>query len=101
MSFDVYGIGGFNPQAPNNNLIERHDLATGVTRWDSDGNVIEQRTLTADEIAALTPPPVVATPDEKITAAVEALAALDGIEAPVLPTDVLDILTDVRTALEG
>jgi hypothetical protein len=39
--------------------------------------------------------------EERLAAAAAALAALDTIEAPVLATEIVDILADVRTALEG
>lgn len=71
----VYGLGGFDPSKPNGNIVETYEVPDD--------------------------PPPVPTPDEKLAAAATALAALDGIAAPVLPTDVLDILVDVRTALEA
>lgn len=53
-----YHLGGFDPSKPNGNLAEKADASTGTfTRWDPDGRVVEQRPLTVDEIAALTPPP--------------------------------------------
>lgn len=85
---------------PDGQLIERYDSDTGLYTQYVDGAKIESRPLTTDEAAWLNPP-VVLTPEQKIEAAATALAALDGITAPVLPIDVLEILTDVRTALEG
>lgn len=41
------------------------------------------------------------TPEQRIAAAAAALAQLHGIAAPVLSVDVLDVLVDVRTALES
>lgn len=102
MTRETYHVGGYLPGAPKNNLAELVDLDAGtIKRYALDGTPIEDRLLTPDEIAALAPVPVVITPDEKIAAAVTALAALDTISAPVLPVDVLDILAGVRTALEG
>ena len=98
----VYGIGGYLPAKPNGNKVEESDLVAGTfTRWDADGNVLEARPLTTDEIAALTPPPVVKSDAEKLEAAAAALAELENIAAPVLATDVLDVLADLRTALEA
>lgn len=96
-----YFMGGFDPAKPNNNVAESWDDETNAyTAWDESGAVSEQRPLTDDERSAVVVP-VTVTANERIVAAVSALAALDDISAPVLPTDVLDILTDVRTALEG
>lgn len=48
------------------------------------------------------PTPAVTTAEQRIAAAVAAaLAQLDGIAAPVLSVDVLDVLVDVRSALEA
>lgn len=96
-----YRPGGYDPGISGHNLAEQIDTDTGtLTRYDRQGNVIESRPLTADEIAALTPPPVVKTADQRLADAVSALATLDTLAAPVLPVDVLDVLTDLRTALE-
>ena len=39
-------------------LVEQWNGPAGTyTRWDADGNVMETRALTADELARLTPPP--------------------------------------------
>lgn len=46
-------------------------------------------------------PPVPPTAEERLAAAAAALAALDTIAAPVLTADVLDVLVDVRNALEA
>ena len=49
----TFHVGGFLPS----------DVAAGTfTRWDVDGNVLEQRSLTQEEIAALTPPDPPANP---------------------------------------
>lgn len=40
------------------------------------------------------------TAEERLAGAASALASLDTLEAPVLPVDVLDVLTDLRTAIE-
>lgn len=95
-----YHPGGFVPNAAAENKAEQYD-ESGYTKWDRQGNVIERRPLTADEITALTPLPPVPTADDRLAAATRALAALDNISAPVLPIDVLDILTDLRSALEA
>ena len=47
------------------------------------------------------PTPAVATAEQRIAAAAAALAQLDGISAPVLSVDMLDVLVDVRSALEA
>ena len=47
------------------------------------------------------PTPAVITAEQRIAAAAAALAQLDGIAAPVLSVDVLDVLVDVRSALEA
>jgi hypothetical protein len=47
------------------------------------------------------PTPAVTTAEQRIAAAAAALAQLDGISAPVLSVDVLDVLVDVRSALEA
>lgn len=74
-------------------VAEDAETETWATRTDV-GGYVETRYKIA-------PPRVPSTPEERLLAAATALAALDGITAPVLPVDVLDILTDVRTALEG
>jgi hypothetical protein len=71
----IYGPGGYDPSAPN-------------------GNVIEER----DEPDA---PPAPPTADERLAAAVAALAEVQLLSAPVLAADVLDVLDDLRAALEG
>lgn len=48
----VYGIGGYLPGHPNDNIVEVSDAGT-LTRWNDKGAVIEQRPLTADELGAL------------------------------------------------
>ena len=96
-----YYPGGFMPSAPAQNMAERLDIASGFQRWDSDGNLTEARPLTPGEIAALTPQSIAPTTDERLAAAAMALAALDNITAPVLPVDVIEILSDVRNALGG
>lgn len=76
------------------------DLDAGTVTIEEHGKPISTRPLTADERAQWTPTTPVATPDEKLAAARQALAALGTITAPVLPADLVDILTDVATALE-
>lgn len=50
----VYFPRGWDPDAPNNNLRARWDLTSGLfTRWDPDGNEVEQRPLTGEETAEL------------------------------------------------
>lgn len=68
---------------------------------EENGVVVATRPMTADEITAYTPAPPVLTAEEKLAAAAAALAQIDSLGAPVLPVDVLDVLADVRTALEG
>lgn len=71
----VYGMGGFDPTKPNNNIVEERD--------EPD------------------PPPPPPTAEERLAAAAAALAALDAISAPVLAADVLDVLADLRDVLGG
>ena len=67
-------------------LVERWSTDTGhYERFDADGRVIEQRPLTADEIAALTPPP-----DPRA----ELLARLDDA---VLLDEIREIVADAIT----
>lgn len=65
--------------------------------YNDDGTVTtEPNDLLAVEPAA---PPL--TAEQRIAAAAAALAQLGEIAAPVLSVDVLDVLVDVRTALES
>lgn len=77
------------------------DLQAGTIAFESNGVVTSTRALTPDEVTLYTPPAPVVPPESKIAAAVTALAALDTIDAPVLPADVFDVLLDVRSALGG
>lgn len=71
MKHETYHLGGYIADHPSGNRAEEADLGAGtLTRWDADGNVVEQRALTADEIAALTPP----TPDNPQADAFDAMA---------------------------
>ena len=65
-------------------------LRAGTGQWDPDTRTVVPRVVV-----------VVPTAEDRIAAAATALAALDGITAPVLAADVLDVLDDVRTALGG
>lgn len=56
-----YHLGGFDPNAPAQNLAERWsngtqptDAPTGYTAWDTAGSVTTQRALTTQENDALT-----------------------------------------------
>lgn len=98
MRIETYGTGGFDPSKPNSNMLSVLD-ADGYRRWDS-GQLVEQRPLTMEEELLVGATPQV-NAEDRLAAAASALAALDDISAPVLPADVLDILTDVRTALEA
>ena len=83
-------------------LIEQWHGPDGVyRRFDAAGAVVEERPLTAAEVASLTPIPPVPSADERLAAAVAALAGLDTLAAPVLAADVLDMLAELRSALEG
>lgn len=64
--------------------------------YNDDGTV----TTAPNEVAAIITPASL-TAEQRIAAAAAALAQLDGIAAPVLSVDVLDVLVDVRTALES
>ena len=58
-------------------LVERWSTDTGrYERFDADGRVVEQRPLTADELAALTPPP---DPRAELLARIEGATMLDEI----------------------
>jgi len=74
------------------------DLAAGIVTIEEHGRVISSRPLTDAERAAYAPPP--ATDSEKLAAARQALAALTGIDGPILATDIADALADVAAALE-
>lgn len=51
-----YHLGGFDPDAQAGNRAECWDGDAGTyTRWDTDGQELETRPLTADELAALAP----------------------------------------------
>jgi hypothetical protein len=83
-------------------LVEQWHGPDGVyRRFDAAGVVVEERPLTADEIATLNPPPPPVTAEERLAAAVAALAEVQLLSAPVLAADVLDVLDDLRAALEG
>lgn len=75
------------------------DLAAGTISFETNGTVTSSRPLTADEIARYTPPAPVPTPEERLAAARQALAALDSLPAPVLTADVVDVLDDLRGVL--
>lgn len=61
----------------NGRRVEAWDSDAGTfTRWDADGNIVEQRPLTVDEIAALTPPP---DPRAELLARIEGATMLDEI----------------------
>jgi hypothetical protein len=83
-------------------LVEQwHGLDGVYRRFDAAGVVVEERPLTADEIATLNPPPPPLTAEERLAAAVAALTEVQLLSAPVLAADVLDVLDDLRAALEG
>lgn len=73
-------------------ITEAHALAVGA-RWDAEPLVLPEPIL---DVA-----PSALTADERLDAVRAALVQLDDIAAPVLSVDVLDILLDVRTAVEG
>lgn len=73
-------------------ITEAHALAVGAT-WGAGDLVLPE----PDPITT----PTTRTAEERIDAAAAALAQLAGIAAPVLSVDVLDVLVDVRTALES
>jgi hypothetical protein len=75
MRVTVYGPGGFDPTLPNSNIIDERD--------EPDA------------------PPAPPTAEERLAAAVAALAEVQLLSAPVLAADVLDVLDDLRAALEG
>lgn len=65
----------------NGRRVEAWDSDAGTfTRWDADGNVLEHRPLTADEIAAMTPPP---DPRAELLARLDDAVLLDEIRAVV------------------
>jgi hypothetical protein len=83
-------------------LVEQwHGLDGVYRRFDAAGVVVEERPLTADEIATLNPPPPPLSAEERLAAAVAALTEVQLLSAPVLAADVLDVLDDLRAALEG
>lgn len=50
----TYGIGGYDPDAPNHNLCEVWDSSDGsYTRYAPDGSVLEQRNLTPAESSVM------------------------------------------------
>lgn len=91
-----YHPGGFNPSAPAFNRAAEWDTdAATFTRWDESGTVIESRPLTADEIAALTPPPPPPNP------AADALdSAADQAEQSLI-ADVRDLAVQLRAAADA
>ncbi len=51
----IYHLGGYDLDKPQHNAAEVWDETAGiVTRYDEDGNVVEIRSLTADETDELT-----------------------------------------------
>lgn len=66
-----------------------------------DGGVVTdlEPGWTVERVELDTPAPV--TADERLDAVRTALEQLDEIAAPVLSVDVLDVLLDVRSAVEG
>ena len=56
-------------------------------------------TFVREELFPDSEPPTL-TADERLDAARAALVTIDSLAAPVLPVDLLDVLTDLRTALE-
>ena len=61
---------------------------------------VDEATILA-AVASHTPVPPEPTLEERIDAAVAALAAVDAIDAPVVTADVLDILAATRAALKA
>lgn len=65
--------------------------------YHDDGTV----TTAPNKVPAVSPTPAPVTADARLAALRVALEQLDEIAAPVLSVDVLDVLVDVRTALES
>lgn len=76
MRSETYFSGGFVPTAPQGNkrIVMDTDLGTFV-EYNADGTVKLSRSLTAAEIAALTPPATVTNRDALLDRAGQALAA--------------------------
>lgn len=75
------------------------DTETNTYSRELDGQIVETRPLTADEVAQFTPSAPVVTPEEKLAAAKVTLASLDALPSPVLTADVVDLLDDLRSVL--
>lgn len=75
------------------------DLAAGTISLEANGTVTSSRPLTPDEVARYAPPVPAPTPEERLAAARQALAALDALPSPVLTADVVDVLDDLRGVL--
>ena len=62
-------------------LVERWDSDNGtLTRWDDNGAVTEQRPLTPDELAAVTPPPVPVDPLAALLTALEQATTMSDVQ---------------------
>ncbi len=50
----MYGIGGYDPEHPSCNKVEEvvdnGDGTGSYTRWDADGDIVETRAATPDEL---------------------------------------------------
>lgn len=81
--------------------VETIDLVAGTLVREVRGVEVERRALSTDDVArynALYGPPL-PTPEGRLAAARQALAALDALPAPVLTADVVDVLEDLRSVL--
>ena len=96
MRNELYHPGGFIPTAPAHNVAQAWDSATATyTRWDEQGNALETRPLTPDEIVALTPAPPPPNP------AADALDAAAAAAANSLVADVRDLAVLLQSAADA
>jgi len=78
----TYGLGGYDPDAPDNNVVEEKRLdGTDVVKLDAKGVEIERRDATEAELAADNPAPDLETLVQELVARVDALSIK--VDAPI------------------
>ncbi len=84
----IYHLGGYIPAAPAQNRAQEFDLVAGTfTSWDPAGTVLEQRVLTAAEIARNTPSVVDVNKSTLQQRATDSIAANNTYLAIATPTN--------------
>lgn len=81
-AYEVYGVGGYDPDHPNGNIVAQtvdHGDGTGTrTTFDADGNVESVEQLSGLPIPEPPPPDPIAEMQATIDALLDALGGSDG-----------------------